>query len=205
LREVDSGFGAFVVVEDGMWERFGAGEGVVAEAGGFALPGLDEAFALAVEDQLGVVDEGHAVGLGKLLGAVSDEVDVLALLEDQAGGLNGIAESLDTGNTASLHAAAVHEESVELDTAIGGEKAATASVEGGVVFKYSDGGFDSIEGGCAAREQSIAGFKGYADTGLVSGSCVGGDGPCATVNDESGGMESGGGHRVMVEHSASRR
>jgi hypothetical protein len=152
---------------------------------------MGEALTLAVEDQFGVVDEGHAVGVGELLGAGADEVDVRAFFEDQAGGLNGVAEALDTGHAASLHAAAVHEEGVELDAAVGGEKAAAAGVEGGVVFEDGDGGFDGIEGRAAAREDGIAGFKGVADTGFVSGSGVGGDGPCAAVDEESGSVDGG--------------
>jgi hypothetical protein len=58
------------------------------------------------------------VRLGKLLGASSDEINVLAVFEDQAGGLNGIAEALDAGHAASLHAATVHEEGVKLDAAV---------------------------------------------------------------------------------------
>jgi hypothetical protein len=54
------------------------------------------ALPLAVEDEFRVVDEGDAMGLGELLGARSDEVDVGAVFEDEAGGLDGIAEALDT-------------------------------------------------------------------------------------------------------------
>jgi hypothetical protein len=83
---------------------------------------------------------------GELLRAWADEVDVGTLLEDEAGSLNGVAETLDAGYSAGLHAATIHEESVELDTAIGGEKAAAAGVEGGVVFKDGDGSFYGVEG-----------------------------------------------------------
>jgi hypothetical protein len=114
--------------------------------------GVGEALALTVEDEFGVVDEGHAVRGGELLGAIADEVDMVALFEDQAGGLNGIAQALDAGYASGLHAAAVHEERVKLDAAVGGEKAAAAGVEGGVVFEDGDGGFNGIEGGCAARK-----------------------------------------------------
>ena len=61
-----------------------AREGVVAEAGGFAELGVGEALPLAVEDEFRVVDEGDAMGLGELLGARSDEVDVGAVFEDEA-------------------------------------------------------------------------------------------------------------------------
>jgi len=199
-----SGLGTFVVVEDGVRGGIGSGERVVAEAGGFAELGVGETLALAVEDEFRVVDEGHAVGLGELFGAWADKVDVLTLFEDQARGLNGIAKTLDACDATSLHATAVHEESIELDTAIRGEKAATAGVEGGVVFKDGDGGFDGIECGCSTREKSVAGFKGVANTGQVSGSGVGGNGPCATVNDESRGV-GGSSHLIMLVHSASRR
>jgi hypothetical protein len=116
----DHGFGAFVVVEDGVREGFRAGEGVVGEAGGLAELGMDEALALAVENEFGVVDEGHAVGVGKVLCSFTDEVDVGTFFEDQTCSLDGIAQALDAGHAASLHASAVHEESVELDAAIGG-------------------------------------------------------------------------------------
>jgi len=54
-------------------------------------------------------------------------------------------------------------------------------------------------------EKGVAGFESGADAGQVSGSGFGGDGPCATVNEESGGMGSGRGHGDMVEHSAEER
>jgi len=163
---------------------------------------VGEALALAVEDQLGVVDEGHAVGVGKVLGAGAYEVNMRTSFEDQASGLNGVAKALDAGYAAGLHATAVHEEGVELDAAVGGEKAAAAGIEGGVVFEDGDGGFDGVEGGCAAGEKGVAGFEGAADAGFMSGSGVGGDGPCATMNDESGRVGGGRGHLVIVEHSA---
>ena len=193
------GFRALVVVEDL------AGEGVVGESGGLAGLGVGETLALAVENQLGVVDEGHAVGVGKLLGAGADEVNVGALFEDQAGGLDGVAEALDAGHAAGFHAAAVHEQGVELDAAVGGEKAAAAGVEGGVVFEDGDGGFDGIEGRAAEGKDGVAGFKGAADTGLVGGCIGGGDGPCAAVDEKSGDVRGGGGHRNMVEHFAGKR
>ena len=100
---------------------------------------------------------------GELLCAFCDEVDVRGLLEDEAGGLDGVAEALDTGDAAGFHAVAVHEEGVELDAAVGGEEAAATGVEGGVVFKDGDGGFNGVEGGTAAGEDAVAGFEGVAD------------------------------------------
>jgi hypothetical protein len=47
----DPGFGTFVVVEDGMWEGFRAGEGFVRETGSFTELGVGKALAFTVEDE----------------------------------------------------------------------------------------------------------------------------------------------------------
>jgi len=123
---------------------------------------------------------------------------VRALFEDEAGGLDGVAEALDTGNAAGFHASAVHEEGVKLDAAVGGEEAAATGVEGGVVFKDGDGGFNGVEGGTAEGEDSVAGFEGVADAGFVCGCGVGGDGPGAAVDDEDGVVGGGGSHLKQI-------
>jgi hypothetical protein len=159
---------------------------------------MGQAFAFAVENQFGIVDEGHAVGLGELLCAVADEVDVGALLEYQTRCLNGVAEMLNTGYAAGLHTTAVHEKGIQLYTAIGGKEAAAAGIEGGVVFKDGNSGFNGIEGGSSARKKGVASFKGVADAGFVSGCGISGNGPCAAVNEESGNVRGGDRHRDMV-------
>jgi hypothetical protein len=58
------------------------------------------------------------MGLGKLLGASANEINMFAVFEDQTSCLNGIAEALDTGHAASPHAATVHEQGVELDAPV---------------------------------------------------------------------------------------
>jgi len=82
---------------------------------------MDEALALAVENEFGVVDEGHAVGVGKVLCSFTDESRRGGLFLEGPDVQPGwdCAAALDAGHAASLHASAVHEESVELDAAIG--------------------------------------------------------------------------------------
>lgn len=152
---------------------------------------MGEALAFAIEDEFGVVNEGHAVGGGEPLCAFTDEVDMGAFFEDKAGGLYGVAQALDTGDAAGFHAASIHEKGVQLDAAVGGEKAAAAGIEGGVVFEDGDGGFNGVNGGATESQDVIAGFKGTADTGLVGGCCVRGDGP-GTAVDEKDGIVGGG-------------
>jgi len=138
------------------------------------------------------------VGGGEALRAFTDEVDMGALFEDEAGGLDGIAEALDAGNAAGLHAATIHEEGIELDAAVGGEKAAAAGIEGGVIFKDGNGGLNGIQGGATAGEDCIASFEGLADAGLVGLGSVVWDGPCAAMDEEEGVANGGSWHGVMV-------
>lgn len=173
--EEHSGFGAFVVVLEL------AGESLVGDSGG--LPGLrqSKAPAFAVQDQLAIVDEGHALGGGECLGSRTDEVNVGALLENQTRGLDGIAQVLDARHAAGLHASSVHEKGIELDTAIGGEKAAAAGVEGGIIFKDGDRFLDGIKSGTSTTEDGVAGFECAANAGLVGRRIGLGDGPRSAV------------------------
>ena len=140
------------------------------------------------------------MGGGETLGAFAYKVDMGALFKHQPGGLDGVAQALDAGHAAGFHAAAVHEQGVELDAAIGGEKTAPAGVEGGVVFKDGDGGLHGVNGGATAAEDGVAGFEGGADAGFMGGCGVGGDGPGAAVNEESGVVSGRECHASMVEH-----
>ena len=163
-----------------------AGEGGVGVAGGFGLLEGYEAVALAGDDELGVVDERHAVLGGEEFGAGADEVDVGGLLEDEAGGLDGVAQALDAGDAAGAEVGTVHEKGVELDAAVAGEEGAAAGVEGVVVFHEGDGGFDGIDGGAAAGERRPAGGEGGGDAAFVGGYGVVGHGPGATVDEQDG-------------------
>jgi hypothetical protein len=148
--------------------------------------GFGEAAAFAVEDELGVVDEGNAVRLSEFLGAGTDEVNVGAFVEDEAGGLDGVTDAFDAGDAAGAEGGAVHDEGIELNAAVAGEEAAAAGVEGGVVFEASDGGFDGVESGPVAFEDAPAFLEGIEDALFVGVEEVGGDVPGAAVDEENG-------------------
>jgi hypothetical protein len=139
------------------------------------------------------------VGVGEVLRAGADEVDVGAFFEDEAGGLDGVTQAFNTGHAAGFHAAAVHEQGIELDPAVGGEKAAATGIEGGIVFEDGDSCFDGIESGSAAREECIASLEGAAYSGLVGGGGIGGDSPSAAVDEKRGSVEKGSSHRDIVD------
>jgi hypothetical protein len=147
-----------------------------------AYLGIGQAEALAIKDELAVFDEFHAMQLRESFGAFADEVDVGTFFEDQAGGVDGIAEALNAGYAAGFHAAAVHEEGIELDAAVGGKEAAAASVEGGIVFEDGDGCLDGVDGCAATGEYFMTYFEGAADSGLVGGCEVGRDCPGSAMN-----------------------
>ena len=155
-------------------------------AGGFGSLEGHEAFAFAGDDELGVVDQAHAVLGGEALGSGADEVDVGGLLEDEAGGLDGVAEALDAGDAAGAEVGSVHEEGVELDAAVAGEEGAAAGVEGVVVFHDGDGGLDGIDGGASAGESGPTGGEGGGDAALVGGDGVVGHRPRSAVDEENG-------------------
>ena len=174
--------------------RFGRDDGVgggtresgVRVAGGFGLLEGHEAVALAGDNELGVVDEAHAVLGGEAFGAGADEVDVGGFFEDEAGGLDGVAKALDAGYATGAEVGAVHEEGVELDAAIAGEEGAAAGVEGVVVFHDGDGGLYRIDGRATAGEGGPAGGEGGGDASLVGGDGVVGHGPGAAMDEEDG-------------------
>jgi len=148
--------------------------------------GFTQALAFAVEHELDIINESHAVGLGELLSAGADKVDMRRFLQHETRGLDGVAQALDAGDAAGFHAASVHEQGVKLNAAVGCEEAAAAGVEGGVVFKNGDGCFNGVDGRAADGEDGIAGFQGAAYAEFMGGCGVGGNGPCAAVDEECG-------------------
>src|SRR5258708_4404182 len=110
-----------------------------------------------------------------------------ALVEDEARGLDWIAEALDASDPASAERGAIHEQGVELDVAVAGEKAASAGVEGLIVFENSDSGFDGFDRTGAVFQQGVADGEGIGDAEPVGFDHVVGDGPGSAVHEEGWG------------------
>ena len=119
-----------------------------AELPGGFFGGRDEVLGIAELD---------AVGFGVALGAFGDEHHVRAVLEQSAGGADGIADALDGGDGAGAEGGAVHDDGVAFDVAVEVEVGAVAGVEDGVVFEDDDGGGDGVERGAALGEDLPAG------------------------------------------------
>ena len=133
-----------------------AGKGLVWDTGLRAGLGSLKALPLAVNHQALVLDQGHSLGASKLFGAGAGKVDVGAAFEHQAGGLNRVLQPLHAGHGARSQGLAIHQQSVELHPAIGGEKAAQAGIKGFIVFEQGDGMLDRVQGGGSLEEQFVA-------------------------------------------------
>ncbi len=140
------------------------------------------------------------MGLGELLSARANEVDMRALVQNQARGLDGVAQALHAGDASGAEGCAVHDECVELHSSVAGEKAAASGVEGGIVFHGSDGGLDSIQSGAAAFEDAPAFLERVKHALFVRIEQIGGDVPGATVDKQDRGtIHSGKGDCTVSE------
>ena len=185
----NGGFRALVILE--------ATEGIVCKPGGFPLFRLSQSLPLAVEDEFGVFDEWHALRAGELFSSCTDKIYVRTIFEHEARGLDWIAQALNACNATGLHAATVHQKSVELNAAVSGEKASPSRIEGRVVFHHGDSGFNCIDRCPTPRQNSIAGFESFAHTRFVRLSGIVWNGPCATVNDQDR-LTYGSSHPLML-------
>src|SRR5947209_5059419 len=123
-----------------------------------------QAFHLARNDEIFILAEHNAAFGGKLLRALSDEVDMRAFAQDLARSAHRVAQVLDASHTTGAKRGTIHDQGVELHAAIAVEEAAASGIEGLVVFHDDDSFFDGIEGGAAALEHPPSRGDGIIDT-----------------------------------------
>src|SRR5206468_4401930 len=107
-------------------ERDGADR--AAERGGSRRT-LGVALSLAIRDERRGVALRDSHGPGERDGAVADEQDVTARLEDAPGEGDRVRDAGDGRNGAALEAVTFHDRRVQLDRAVSGEDRAAARVE----------------------------------------------------------------------------
>ena len=179
------------------------GERRIGKTCGLTNLRLGKALTFALENQFGIVNQRHAVGLRKLFGARTDKIHVRTLLKHETRRVNGISQALDASHAARFHSSAIHQERVELDASVGSKKTASAGVEGGIVFEDGDGSLYCVDSRATARKDLVADFKRMANAGFMSRRCFWGDSPGAAVNEKSRVVSSRlGGHSDMVVHRA---
>jgi hypothetical protein len=194
-RASHSGFSILVILQ--------AGKGVVSEAGGTPLLREFEALPFAIEHQFRIVNERHAIRVSKFFCAGAHKIDVRALLQDEACGLDGIAQALYASHSASLHAPSIHQESVKLNATIRGQETPAPGVKGGVVFQHGNRGFDCINGSAAASKDSKTCFERISNTSFMGRSNIVRDCPCSAVNEQRR-LSIGISHLVMVADQPKR-
>jgi hypothetical protein len=87
-----------------------------------------------------------------------------------------------------------------LHTAVGGEKAAAAGVEGWVIFEDRDSGLNSVEGGASTGEDFETGLERGANSGFVGRGLRIRNCPGAAVNEQNRDVHGSGYHLLMVVH-----
>src|ERR1700674_3162104 len=101
---------------------------------------------LTRDNQVFVSAQRDAVLGCETLRAFSDEIDVRALRQDLARGTHWISQPFHAAHYASAQSGSIHDERVELHFAVAVEEAATAGVEGLVIFHNDDCFLDRIDG-----------------------------------------------------------
>src|SRR4051812_17986227 len=93
---------------------------------------------------------------GILIGALAREEDMRALLHEYAREADRRPRRAQSGNRAGRTVAAVHNRRVELDAALGGQHAAAAGVEAGILLQLANRRLDGVDGALAFLENRRA-------------------------------------------------
>jgi uncharacterized protein (AIM24 family) len=107
------------------------------------------------------------------------------MLENLAGELNGVLDSLQSSGSAGAKRYAVHDDGVAFDATVKIEVRAVTGVEDGVVFEDHDGGFDGVKSGAAAVQDGPTRSEGAMAAGLASFHGFVRNVPRAAMNNES--------------------
>src|SRR5262245_12777969 len=169
----------------------GAGKGQVRMSGSFFLLSFLEALDFALDHQLLVAAQPHAVLLGEPLSAFPHKIDVGTLVEHQPCSLNRVANMLDAADAAGSHGSSLHHERVHLYPAIAGQEASAARVKGFVVLHGHDSGFDGVQRHAAALQHAPSFGDCILHTGQMRVDHVIGYGPGAAMDHQYGKLSQG--------------
>ena len=119
-------------------------------------------------------------------GSRADEVHMWRVVEHQARGVNGVAQSLDAGDAAGAQVLSIHQQGVELHAPVSGKERPAPGVEGLIILHHGDGRFHRSHRRRACFKQRVARRKRVGDAPLMIGDCVVRHGPGSAVDDEGG-------------------
>ena len=106
-------------------------------------------------------------GGGEFLGSMTAEEDVLGLLHDLAGDLDGVTEALKTGDGSAVAVGSVHDARVQFVHSRGRVDGAPAGIEEAVVFHHRNGGHDGVDRAAARFEDSAARAQGQGQGSAI--------------------------------------
>ena len=108
-----------------------------------------------------------ALGGGEFPGSVPAEKDVLGLLHDLAGDLDGVSEALKTGDGSAVAVGSVHDARVEFVHSRGRVDGAPTGIEEAVVLHHRDGGHDGVDRAASRFEDGATGAEGQGQGSAI--------------------------------------
>ena len=130
-----------------------------------------------------------ALGRGEFPGSVTAEEDVLGLLHDLAGDLDGVSEALKTGDGSAVAVGPVHDACVQFVHFRGRVDGAPARIEEAVVLHHRDGGHDRVHRATARFEDGATGAEGQSQGSAIGRllfrtQTLGVEMPCAAMDGQ---------------------
>src|SRR2546423_7334924 len=128
---------------------------------------LTQPDALALDHQLGIFAQLHAVLLSKDLCPFSNKINMRALTQYQPRCPDRIADSLHAANATGAKCGSIHDQRIHLHAAVAGKKAAVSGVEDIVFFHHHYSFFHGLERSAALGQDVPASVECLAYSVLV--------------------------------------
>ena len=171
-------------------ERDGADSALLVAAmvgsGVFVLAAKEPGFAFGVSNEIRGIAQSDAAFFSEAFGALADEHHVRAVLEDSTREADGIADVLQSGDSARAQGRAIHDDGIAFDAAVEIQMRAETSVENGVVFEDDDSRFDGVERGAASGENGPPSIKSAVAAGSARVDGFVRNVPSAAMDNQSG-------------------
>ena len=140
--------------------------------------------AFTLDDEIFSLTEWNSIFGREFFCARADQHHVLAFFINTAGQTNGIQDAFDGGNRAGFQRGAIHQDGVELYTAVAIQVRTDTRVERGIIFERDNGGFDGVNRAAVRAQNFPADLERAADSFAAIIHCLLGDVPGAAVNDQ---------------------
>lgn len=141
--------------------------------------------ALPWNNELGIVNQPHAMLHGETLRPCSNKINMGTVVEYQTRCMNRILQPLHTCDPAGTKVLSIHQQRIQLHPAILRQKRTSPGIEGLIIFHYRNCRLYCIDGASPAFQKGIAGLNGLRNSSLMGFDRIIRHRPRAAVNQES--------------------